>query len=304
MFESPAPLTDIDLPLDDRRDGRSVSCAPQRTPSVRHHRSPVGVRPGDRDCPYKGVLNQLWRGGPTRPATSSPITSCRARPERADRRNDPLTKSKWSSGVYHRRHRHRPVDAMRGRSPELCTATNSPTASRRTRVSTPIVTPTTKADHGGHDVHCRAPTSPTVASSIRLWDRVRALALALFERGRVCGELAGDPRRHEVRVRPHRRRRPVVDRRGAHTGLLALVGSLDVRQRVSGGDDGSLDKEVVRRSPIAATGEGPSRAVPHRLVGHHRSLSTPTNGSPATRSSPQLSPGRESPRCRSGVYQP
>ena len=60
--------------------------------------------------------------------------------------------------------------------------------------------------------------------------RSRTSPLELFRRGQeVAAGRRADPRRHEVRVRPHARRRAAADRRGAHAGLVAVLGRRHLR---------------------------------------------------------------------------
>jgi phosphoribosylaminoimidazole-succinocarboxamide synthase len=92
----------------------------------------------------------------------------------------------------------------------------------------PIFTPSTKAEEG-HDEAidlagrraCRLEGLGGAAA--RRVDRVYAVATTRAS--------AGDPRRHEARVRPRRRGRARPRRRGLHAGLLALLARRGLRAR-------------------------------------------------------------------------
>ena len=92
-----------------------------------------------------------------------------------------------------------------------------------------------------------------------------------------------DPRRHEVRVRPERRRRAAADRRGAHAGLVALLGrrllrGADGRRRGAreprqGGRPAGLHRRRLQRRRRSA--HGSRRRVDGHLGALHRRLRTP-----------------------------
>ena len=91
------------------------------------------------------------------------------------------------------------------------------------RLPEPIYTPSTKADEG-HD------EAIDFEATVELVGLARAgRAPARHDAGRLRGgrrpraRARGDPRRHEVRVRPRRGRRAGARRRGLHAGLLALL---------------------------------------------------------------------------------
>ena len=132
---------------------------------------------------------------------------------------------------------------------------------------TPIVTPTTKAAHGGHDeplscadVGSRGLVDPAV------WERVQAVALALFHRGRQRGEATGlilADTKYEFGV--------------AADGTLLLIDELHTpdssrwwiaesyeRRLAAGEEPESLDKEVVRRALLDAGygGDGDPPVLP------------------------------------------
>ena len=141
---------------------------------------------------------------------------------------------------------------------------------KNTALPEPLVTPTTKPPTGS-TVHDEPLTWAEVVErglvERRRWEQVdgdRPRAVPPRPGGRRGGR--ADPRRHEVRVRPHRRRRAAADRRGAHAGLVAVSGSpTSYEERLAAGEEPeSLDKEVVRRALADAgfTGDGDVPELP------------------------------------------
>ncbi len=125
----------------------------------------------------------------------------------------------------------------------------------------PIVTPTTKAAHGGHDepLSCAAVEQRGLVAPA-LWAEVQEAALALFERGRTIGRNAGlilADTKYEFGL--------------AGDGTLLLIDELHTpdssrwwiapghaQRLAAGAEPESLDKEVVRRALLDAgyRGEG------------------------------------------------
>ena len=302
------PFVDIDLPLPDRRDGKvRVSYALGRRPApVRHHRPAVGVRPHHRRRALQGPGAQPAGGVVVRPAppTSSPTTSstCPTRTCSIARARHAAAGRGGRARLHHRRHRHVAVAAVRRRrAHDLRPRLPRRAAQEHAAARRPIVTPTTKAEHGGHDEpltlrrgrRARASSTPTCGSE------VQAAALALFARGQEVAATAGlilADTKYEFGV--DRRRRAAADRRGAHARLVALLGGRHLRgapgRRRGAGEprQGGRAPGVRRRRLHAATATRP--ALPAEVVDrHHRpATSTPTNGSPATPFVPGRLPGR------------
>ena len=98
------------------------------------------------------------------------------------------------------------------------------------RLPEPIFTPATKAD-SGHDENISEAAAAQVVGA-ELLARLKTLTLALYAHGVAHAESQGHhPRRHQVRVRPDRRRRAAADRRDDDAGLVALLAEGHVRAR-------------------------------------------------------------------------
>jgi phosphoribosylaminoimidazole-succinocarboxamide synthase len=194
LFE---PFTEVDLPLPDRRDGKvraSWAVGPDRRLIVTTDR----LSAFDRvlaGIPYKGqVLNQLaaWWFERTADVVDNHVVSV----------PDP-------NALLARAARPLPVEVVvRGHITGVTDTSlwGMYSAGRRTmygydfpdglRKNTPlprhIVTPTTKAQHGGHDepLSCAEVVERGLLPE-ELWERVQAAALALFARGVEVAESAG-----------------------------------------------------------------------------------------------------------------
>ena len=130
------------------------------------------------------------------------------------------------------------------------------------RLPEPIVTPTTKAEHGGHDhpLTC-ADVADRGLVDRELWDEVQRVALAVFARGQQLAARAGlilADTKYELGL--------------ADDGTLLLIDEVHTPdssrywvaatydERLAAGDEPeSLDKEVVRRALLDAgyRGDGP-----------------------------------------------
>ena len=117
-----APFIDIDLPLADRRDGKvrvSYAYGDDRR-AVRHHRPPVGLRPGDRRRAVQGPGAQPAQRLVVR-AHGRRRRQPRHRPPRPQRARRPRRATAAGRGrrarLHHRRHQHVAVAAVRRRSP-------------------------------------------------------------------------------------------------------------------------------------------------------------------------------------------
>ena len=90
------------------------------------------------------------------------------------------------------------------------------------RLPEPIFTPATKAE-SGHDENISEAAAAKVVGA-DLLARLKRLTLELYAHGVAHAESQGHhPRRHEVRVRDHRRRRAAADRRSDDAGFVALL---------------------------------------------------------------------------------
>lgn len=133
-----------------------------------------------------------------------------------------------------------------------------------------IVTPTTKAQHGGHDepLTCAEVVERGLLDP-DLWDRVTAAALALFARGVEVGERAGlilADTKYEFGLTADGELL-LIDEVHTPDSSRWWVGD-GFEQRVADGDEPeSLDKEVVRRAfaDIGYRGEGPVPVVPDEV---------------------------------------
>jgi len=131
---------------------------------------------------------------------------------------------------------------------------------------TPVITPTTKAEKGEHDVPTtEADIVASGAVSAELWEQVRTAALALYERGRAIAAEAG---------------LILVDTKyefGVVDGVLTLIDEVHTPDSsrywlADTYDDRrtpkSLDKEHVRTwlKSVGYSGDGPSPPIPDDLA--------------------------------------
>ena len=129
----------------------------------------------------------------------------------------------------------------------------------------PVITPTTKAADGGHD----APITETeiVAGGLvdgGLWEEVRSVALALFERGRAVAAAAGlvlVDTKYEFGLDAHDRL-TVIDE--VHTPDSSRYWrESNLTQRLDGGlEPENLDKEVIRLAYVARGYRGDGEPPP------------------------------------------
>ena len=131
---------------------------------------------------------------------------------------------------------------------------------------TPVITPTTKAEKGEHDVPTtEADIIASGAVSSELWAEVRAAALALYERGRAIAAEAGlilVDTKYEFGVVDGRL--TLIDE--VHTpdsSRYWLAETYDERRTPK-----SLDKEHVRTwlKSVGYSGDGPSPPIPDDLA--------------------------------------
>ena len=267
MYTTPAPLSDIDLPLDDRRDGK-VRVSYSLPNGHRLFVTTDRLSAFDRviaSVPYKGqVLNQLsaWWFEETRDIVANHLVSVPDPNVLIARSAMPMPvevvvrgyitgvtdTALWTQYAAGARvvYGHELPDGL----------------TKNSRLDTPIVTPTTKAEHGGHDVplSCGDVAARGLVDP-QLWERVQAVALALFERGRACGERRGlilADTKYEFGLTTDGELLLIDEVHTPDSSRWWVASSYDERV-ADGAEPESLDKEVVRRAlaDIGYTGEGP-----------------------------------------------
>ncbi len=232
-----APFIDIDLPLPDRRDGKvrvSYSYGSDRRLFVTTDR----LSAFDRviaGVPYKGqVLNQLsaWWFERTADIVANHVIDLPDPNVLVARAAQPLPVEVvvrgYITGVTSTSLWRQYADGAR----TIYGYHFSDGLAKNSDLPSAIVTPTTKAEHGGHD----EPLSPSDVVSKGLvapglWRRVETAALALFARGqevaRQSGLILADTK-YEFGTTSDRR--TVADRRSAHTRFIALLGRRHLRR--------------------------------------------------------------------------
>ena len=103
------------------------------------------------------------------------------------------------------------------------------------RLPAPILTPTTKAPKGEHDVSgSREEILATGMVTAKDFDEAAEVAHRLFAAGqRICAEKGLHSGRHQVRVRSHQGRKARGDRRDPHARLVALLAGGDLRRALA-----------------------------------------------------------------------
>lgn len=265
------PFVEIDLPLTDRRDGKvrsSWACGDEQRLIVTTDR----LSAFDRilaGVPYKGqVLNQLsaWWFERTADIIDHHVLSVPDPNALVARAARPLPvevvvrghitgvtdTSLW--GMY-----SEGVRAMYGYEFPDGLRKNTP-------LPAPIVTPTTKAEHGGHDepLSCAEVVSRGLLPAT-LWDDVIDAALALFARGVQVGSSAGlvlADTKYEFGLTADDGLILIDEVHTPDSSRWWMSDSYD--ERVAADDEPeSLDKEVVRRAfaDIGYKGHGPVPTV-------------------------------------------
>lgn len=267
MFTRPAPLTDIDLPLDDRRDGK-VRISYSLPNGHRLFVTTDRLSAFDRviaSVPYKGqVLNQLsaWWFAQTSDIVANHVVSVPDPNVLIARSAVPLPvevvvrgyitgvtdTALWTQYAAGARviYGHELPDGL----------------TKNSRLDAPIITPTTKAETGGHDVplSCADVTDRGLVDA-DLWDRVESAALALFERGRERGAQTGlilADTKYEFGLTVDGELLLIDEVHTPDSSRWWTASTFD--ERIARGDEPeSLDKEVVRRALAATgyTGDGP-----------------------------------------------
>ncbi|HEY5663694.1 MAG TPA: phosphoribosylaminoimidazolesuccinocarboxamide synthase [Ilumatobacter sp.] len=137
---------------------------------------------------------------------------------------------------------------------------------KNTALPAHIVTPTTKASHGGHDepLSCAEVVDRGLLSA-GLWDRVMQVALAVFARGVEVGAAAGlilADTKYEFGLTADDRLILIDEVHTPDSSRWWLADSYEARL-AHGDEPESLDKEVVRRAfaELGYRGDGPVPAV-------------------------------------------
>ncbi|HWM20505.1 MAG TPA: phosphoribosylaminoimidazolesuccinocarboxamide synthase [Ilumatobacteraceae bacterium] len=261
------PFTEIELPLSDRRDGKvraSYALDPDRRLMITTDR----LSAFDRviaAVPYKGqVLNELsaWWFARTADIVANHVVAVpdpnvliarAARPMPVE-----VVVRGYITGVTDTSLWRQYDDGARTiyghRFPDgLAKNTPLPEA---------IVTPTTKAEHGGHDVPITC--DDVVARGLldaELWERVMAAALEVFHRGSVLGREAGlilADTKYEFGLASDDSLLLIDEVHTPDSSRWWIADSYDDRL-ATGEEPESLDKEVVRRAfaEIGYRGDGP-----------------------------------------------
>jgi phosphoribosylaminoimidazole-succinocarboxamide synthase len=269
LFE---PFTAIDLPLDDRRDGKvrsSWSCGDERRLIVTTDR----LSAFDRvlaGVPYKGqVLNQLsaWWFEHTADLSANHVIGVPDPNALLARSAVPLPVE-----VVVRGHITGVTDTslwgMYSTGARQMYGYEFPDGLRKnTALPAHIVTPTTKAHDGGHDepLSCADVVDRGLLEP-ELWDRVIAAALAIFARGVALGERSGlilADTKYEFGTTVDGELILIDEVHTPDSSRWWVADSYD--SRLAAGDEPeSLDKEVVRRAfaDLGYKGDGPVPTLP------------------------------------------
>ena len=138
---------------------------------------------------------------------------------------------------------------------------------KNTPLPDPIVTPTTKAGHGGHDVPitCDEVVSRDLVEP-EMWERVMAVALELFDRGTAIGVDAGlvlADTKYEFGVADDDASLLLIDEVHTPDSSRWWVAETYPERLAAGDEPESLDKEIVRRAfaALGYRGDGPVPAL-------------------------------------------
>jgi phosphoribosylaminoimidazole-succinocarboxamide synthase len=272
MADTTTAFDSIDLPLDDRRDGKvriSYALPNGRRVFITTDR----LSAFDRiiaTVPFKGqVLNQLsaWWFDQTAEIVANHVISVPDPNVLIARAAIPLTvevvvrgyitgvtdTALWTQYAAGGR------DLYGHRLPDGLT--------KNARLHTPIVTPTTKGADGEHDVplSCEAVAERGLVEPT-LWRRVQDVALALFERGSERGQRSGlilADTKYEFGLTVDGELL-LIDEVHTPDSSRWWVGDTYEGRVTQGLEPESLDKEVVRRAlaDIGYTGDGPVPELP------------------------------------------
>ncbi len=259
-----APFLDIDLPLGDRRDGK-VRVSYAYGNDQRLFITTDRLSAFDRviaGVPYKGqVLNQLsaWWFERTADVVANHVIDVPDPNVLVARAAQPLPVEVivrgYITGVTSTSLWRQYADGAR----TIYGYHFSDGLRKNTDLPSAIVTPTTKAEHGGHD----EPLSPSDVTrkglvAPALWRAVEAAALELFSRGqeiaRQSGLILADTK-YEFGTTPDGDLLLIDEMHTPDSSRYWVADSYE--RRLSAGDEPeSLDKEVVRRALIEAGYDG------------------------------------------------
>jgi phosphoribosylaminoimidazole-succinocarboxamide synthase len=272
LFE---PFTTIDLPLPDRRDGKvrsSWACGRDRRLIVTTDR----LSAFDRvlaGVPFKGqVLNQLsaWWFDHTADLIDNHVIGVPDPNALLARSARPLPVE-----VVVRGHITGVTDTslwgMYSNGARAMYGYEFPDGLRKnTPLPAHIVTPTTKAQEGGHDepLSCADVVERELLDR-ELWDRVVAVALEIFARGVALGERSGlilADTKYEFGITTEDELILIDEVHTPDSSRWWVAESYDVRL-ASGEEPESLDKEVVRRAfaDLGYKGDGPVPTLPEEV---------------------------------------
>jgi phosphoribosylaminoimidazole-succinocarboxamide synthase len=269
------PFTDVDLPLPDRRDGKvrtSWACGEDRRLIVTTDR----LSAFDRvlaGVPYKGqVLNQLsaWWFERTSDVIANHVVSVPDPNALLARAARPLPVEVVVRG-YITGVTDTSLWGMYADGARTMYGYEFPDGLRKnTALPRHIVTPTTKAFDGGHDV-------PVTCDEVveqgwlpaALWDRVMDAALALFARGVELGERAGlilADTKYEFGLTADDDLILIDEVHTPDSSRWWVAASYEHRLE-AGHEPESLDKEVVRRAfaELGYKGDGPVPDLPDEV---------------------------------------
>lgn len=266
------PFVDIDLPLPDRRNGKvraSWSCGPQQRLIVTTDR----LSAFDRvlgGVPYKGqVLNQLsaWWFERTDDIVANHLIDVPDPNALLAREARPLPVEVVVRG-YITGVTDTSLWGMYAQGARSMYGYDFPDGlEKNTALPRHIVTPTTKAEHGGHDqpLSCADVVDRGLLPN-ELWERVISAALALFARGVEVGGHAGlilADTKYEFGLTADDDLILIDEVHTPDSSRWWVSESYE--SRLTGGHEPeSLDKEVVRRAfaDIGYKGEGPIPRLP------------------------------------------
>ena len=157
-------------------------------------------------------------------------------------------------------------------------------ASNPTACPTPLFTPATKAE-SGHDINISEAEAAAVVGADLLGAAARRSRWRCTRTARRTPPLRHHPGRHQVRVRPHRRRRAAAHRRSDDAGLVALLAGGPVRAGRSAAElRQAVRARLPRVDPLEQAAAGAvaarrrRRADPRQVPGRLRAADRPRAG--------------------------
>jgi phosphoribosylaminoimidazole-succinocarboxamide synthase len=250
-----APYEHCDLHLPDRRDGK-VRTSFRLSDGQRLFVTTDRLSAFDRiiaSVPYKGqVLNQLaaWWFETTRDIVANHAISMPDENALIGIEASPLPVEVVVRGIYG----HTLPDGL----------------VKNQALATPLVTPTTKAEQGGHDeaITCDEVVSRGLVAQ-PLWDHVQDVAVALFNRGVELAAKAGivlADTKYEFGLGPDGQLLLIDEVHTPDSSRFWVASTLDERL-AEGLEPESFDKEVVRRAldAVGFRGDGPVPDMPPEI---------------------------------------